>query len=912
MEWITKGFEDFSKGTMENGGQNLYVSKRGVLQRIFQFDVNNDGYPELLFANSQSMDERPPVHIYKNLLKSKDYQALPSGGTYTGVFADLFGSGCDDLVLACQNNGTHTDLTAILYFGGPEGLSESCRAELPAPNAIDVAAGDFNHDGKMELVFISNDRLRLFFQRDYGFNPADFIDFDIPAVCLAAADLDGDGYCDLVVKSPDGNVGVLFGSQDYLNERDIVWLGINDRRAAAAEGSSTAGMAASNTDWKPCTVEINGIRYLAVVRNEDLCLYRCNADRSFALSRKLHCPNALAAAAADLTGNGFDDLAVAVFRGRDEAADCRIYLGDESGLSDDRFVRYPVKGAVSVTIAHFPKPHVIFCRTGETVEQEVASPVLTVESSGCIRKIAEIVGGDCARILAGKPEGNTACDTLAVLNHKMNRLQGGENIYLYLGAKTGYDADRRLELPGHSAVEGTMCDFFDRGAVDVLVTNSFEDATFLDDGSYLYLGDGNGVDPGRKIKIPTIRAHGCAIGDFRKSGFLDIAFGGFRNRELRIFHGSEKGYCIENCTKIVLGPDDGNYEPYHYTKGEPWATGVTEEEEKRILEFGQVRWLMAADFNSDGWLDLFVSEILGPRSFIFWGGPEGFSKERMTVLETDGVASAAVADLTGNGYPDLLLAQHMSTKKTVKYESYITVYWGGPQGYSERRKMQLPAHCANSVTVGDYNGNGFLDIYATSYNNGRSRDLLSFLYKNDHGTFSAKNVQYLFNHSASGCVSGDFNGDGYTDLAVACHKEYGNHCSHSFIFWGGPEGLSEDRKTVLPTIGPHGMCTVDPGNILDRGDKERYTSEIKKIPDGELVSEITWTGDCSSTSWVELEIRAAASLEELKTVEWIQVRPNENLRDFAFSGYVQYRLGLCAKCGCGTPRITSVVVRTNP
>ena len=43
MEWITKGFEDFSKGTMENGGQNLYVSKRGVLQRIFQFDVNNDG-----------------------------------------------------------------------------------------------------------------------------------------------------------------------------------------------------------------------------------------------------------------------------------------------------------------------------------------------------------------------------------------------------------------------------------------------------------------------------------------------------------------------------------------------------------------------------------------------------------------------------------------------------------------------------------------------------------------------------------------------------------------------------------------------------------------------------------------------------------------------------------------------------
>ena len=29
MEWVTKGFDGFSKGTMGNGGQNLYVSKKG-------------------------------------------------------------------------------------------------------------------------------------------------------------------------------------------------------------------------------------------------------------------------------------------------------------------------------------------------------------------------------------------------------------------------------------------------------------------------------------------------------------------------------------------------------------------------------------------------------------------------------------------------------------------------------------------------------------------------------------------------------------------------------------------------------------------------------------------------------------------------------------------------------------------
>lgn len=910
MDWRTEGFESFSRGSFENGGQNLYVSKKGVLQRIFQYDLNGDGYPELLFANSQSMNERPPVHLYKKFPELKEYVSLPSGGTYTGIFADLYGTGYDDLVLACQNNGTHTDLTAIIYFGGPEGLSENCRVELPAPNAIDVAAGDFNGDGKTELIFVSNDKLRLFFQRNFGFNPSDFIDYDIPAAAISAADLDGDGVCDLIIKGPQGDVGLALGGRSFLSPSNIRWVGLSADKQETSEGSSTAGMAPSTTAWRPCAVSLNGKTLFSVVDGDKLCLYRFGRDSTPELEAELSCPNAVAVAAADLTGNGFDDLAVAVFIGRDEPACCRIYLSDKDGIHNGRFAEYAVKGAVSATIAHLPEPCVIFCRTGEYVEQEVYSPVLSVNKDGTIERLCEIPGGDCAKILAGNPSGKGGQDELAVLNHKMNRLQGGENIYIYLGGKDGYRQDRRLELPGHSAVDGAMCDFFDSGSVDVLVTNSFEDATFLDDGSYIYLNDGNGLNPKRRIAVPTVRAHGCAIGDFRKSGYLDIAFGGFRNRELRIFHGSENGYSLENSTKIVLGPNDGSYAPYRYTKGEPWVTGVTGEEEKLISEFGQVRWLLAADFNSDGWLDLFVSEITGPRSFIFWGGPEGFSKDRMTALETDGVASAAVADLNGNGYPDLILAQHMSTRKTEKYESYITVYWGGPEGYAENRKMQLPANCANSVTVGDYSGNGFLDIYATSYNNGRSRDLLSFLYINDNAKFSAGNVQYLFNHSGSGCVSGDFNGDGYTDLAVACHKEYGNHCSHSFVFWGGPNGLSEERKTVLPTVGPHGMCTVDPGNILDRGERERYTSQAKYLPDGVIVSRISWEGVCTSTSWVELEMRCAESPEMLRKTEWVSVEANDDLTSRRLSGYIQYRLSLCARCGCGTPRITAVTVST--
>ena len=80
------------------------------------------------------------------------------------------------------------------------------------------------------------------------------------------------------------------------------------------------------------------------------------------------------AAAADLNGNGYDDLAVAVFIGRDEETVCRIYPGSQRGFSET-YIPIPVKGAVSVTIAQLEGPKAIFCRAGESVEQEVPCPV---------------------------------------------------------------------------------------------------------------------------------------------------------------------------------------------------------------------------------------------------------------------------------------------------------------------------------------------------------------------------------------------------------------------------------------------------------------------------------------------------------------------------------------------------------
>lgn len=901
MRFVTEGFEAFSRGTFENSGQNLYVSRKGVLQRIFQYDINQDGYPDLLFANSQSMNERPPVYVYNNLPENTSFTQLPSGGTYDGILADLFDSGYQDLVIACQHNGSHSDICAIIYFGSEEGFSEQYRMELPVPNSIGVCAGDFNGDGKMDLAFISEGKLRVFYQKVEGFNAAEYTDYDVDVMAMAT--LKQKGADGLVLKNTEGQFAVVTGSKQGLSVQNIVWTDTHQGTTVNSTGGSTAGLAESTAQWKPSVITLADMEYLFIADGDDAVFYTWETGLREAF--RLHCPGVVSAVSGDLLGNGHQDLVLTVFKGRDVQAMCRVYPGTVQGICQDKYIAIPAVAAASATIADLHGNVLIFSHLGGESDMEVTAPVLRFSKDGSYRKIAGIQCGDCMRILAGRTDGQTGSDCIIALNHKLNRTNGEEKVYIYLGGADGYDPERKLTLIGHSAVDGAMCDFLDRGVVDVLLSNCYEDAPLRNKGAALYLNDGNGF---HIEELPALHSHGVAVGDFRKSGALDIAVGGIFNREILIFHGGYEHYSREHCSRVVLGPDDGTYKPLGCREKIGFIRDFSDEDKKIATQYGQVRWMLAADFNGDGWLDLFVSEICGHRSFILWGGPDGYSYANRQDLLTDGVASAAVADLNGNGWPDLILSQHQSMGKKNPKEAYVTVYWGGPDGYRENRKMQLPAHCANSVTVGDYNGNGSLDIYATAYHNGRNRDLLSFLYLGDKGKFSTGRVQYLYNHSGCGCVSGDFNGDGYTDLAVSCHKSHGNHEAQSFVFWGGPDGLSEDRKTLLPTIGPHGMCTIDPGNIMDRGDRERYTSQIFQVPEQEPLCRVTWEGECTSTSWVEVSLRWALDADALESAHWEMVENGSDISHLKVCGYVQYRLALCAKCACGTPRITRVIL----
>ena len=103
-----------------------------MLQRIFQFDFNRDGFLDLVFCNSHGKNEHPPVFVYSDPLKNaRQADELTSDGSVSGTVADLNADGYDDLVLAMADNGIRSDLSSYIYFGVARGFQRAASTVAP-------------------------------------------------------------------------------------------------------------------------------------------------------------------------------------------------------------------------------------------------------------------------------------------------------------------------------------------------------------------------------------------------------------------------------------------------------------------------------------------------------------------------------------------------------------------------------------------------------------------------------------------------------------------------------------------------------------------------------------------------------------------------------------------------------------
>lgn len=893
FQWITRGFEAFRRGSFGNGGQNIYVSRQGVLQRIHQTDVTGNGYLDLIVCNSQNHEELTPLAVYSDPLNHPELKReIWIGGATDGVVADLTGDGTQSMVWACTWDGMSWLNNSAICYGSADGPSERYINYLPATVAKAVAAGDFNGDGRCDLVFycVSAGVLKFFYQDELGFCAQHISTLPAKNVkSLAAYRFENDPCDSLLLRRCDGSITMLRKFDGSTPE--IPLFGPEPDYREVVHDWNNYTQAVEETPPKLQIVRIDDRPYLSVIRKQCVLLCPFTAE-GIGKPVKIDCAGALAVAAGDIFGRGTTDLLIAAREKVGNREYSYIYPGGPNGYSNADRLAIPTYRASDAALGKFSGGaglDVVIAQshTFESYDNDILVLPTGLCKSPQIPKAKLIPAHDAARVLV--VQDSAGRDHLVIGNCRSGSFIGNPDNYVYIGSASGFHEHDRLELPGWGSVDAVCADLRDSGRPDLVFANASELSPWLDPGSYVYYRRPDGGFDRLPQCLKTVRAHGVVCGDLNHNGYLDLAFVGFDNPELTIFYGSAEGFSEANAVRIRM-EIDGH-------------------------ELRQPRFLSLADLNGDGYLDLIISMIDAEESYVLWGGPEGFSFERRQAFKVHNACNSKVADLNGDGYPELIWGGHSPTPGQPR-DSFVYIYWGGPDGFSESRRSMLPSMAVNSISVADFNGDGLLDIFIGSYQNGHERDIPSYIYWNSPDGFHA-NARTLFaTHAVSGSVAADFNDDGLIDLAVGNHKVDGCHISYSTVWYNSPTGFSADRTVNLPSKGVHGMGNVDPGNVLDRSFDEYYDSSVHEIPSGCGIAGIFWDAEIPHRSGVFAQFRCAESKEELAQSAWrgplgphSRFGAHDRVEKQLFTGcFMQYRLILYSHNALNTPRVREVTV----
>jgi hypothetical protein len=152
-----------------------------------------------------------------------------------------------------------------------------------------------------------------------------------------------------------------------------------------------------------------------------------------------------------------------------------------------------------------------------------------------------------------------------------------------------------------------------------------------------------------------------------------------------------------------------------------------------------------ADFNGDGWLDIVcsgyrdtVNDFRDLGNVILWGGEQGFQPWNSQWLPGYCTLYQAVADFDNDGYLDLFVPNYHGEVHRGDLPSFL--YWGGADGFNEKNRTVLICDSAGDAQAGDFNGDGLLDLAVACHNAFGNHQVDSKVFYNDGNRFAQPEV----------------------------------------------------------------------------------------------------------------------------------------------------------------------------
>ena len=267
-------------------------------------------------------------------------------------------------------------------------------------------------------------------------------------------------------------------------------------------------------------------------------------------------------------------------------------------------------------------------------------------------------------------------------------------------------------------------------------------------------------------------------GDFNNDGKLDVATAG--------------AYINTDAATVALGNGDGTFQLPQYA------------------DFYSGMAVFAADFNGDGKLDLAVIDASQTGVSILLGNGDGTFQPAKAFTTNAGAWAAAAGDFNGDGKLDLAVVCVGSPAAS----GSISILLGNGDGTFQSSVDYIPPGSGLqrplAMTLGDFNGDGKLDIALFDVNNPDQSGLFFVLFGNGDGTFQfSTGVPETVEVFPT--VAADVNGDGKLDLVGSI---WSTSSSGTMVMIGNGDGTFQPF-VLYPTGSGAGVGDFNADGKLD-------------------------------------------------------------------------------------------------